>query len=83
MAEPEQKKKHRLPQLEAVKKSVRRGVGRRKRLPHIDAQGFTIQWRRRFRLRTDFFTASTLSTATPVFKKAALAPAEYCADRRC
>ena len=33
-------------------------VGRRKRLPHIDAQGFTIKWRRRFRLRTDFFTAS-------------------------
>ena len=26
----------------------------RKRLPHIDAQGFTIKWRRRFRLRTDF-----------------------------
>ena len=30
----------------------------RKRLPHVDAQGFTIKWRRRFRLRTDFFTAS-------------------------
>jgi hypothetical protein len=32
-------------------------VGRRKRLPHVDAQGFTDKWRRRFRLRTDFFTA--------------------------
>ncbi len=30
-----------------------RGVGRRKRLPH--------KWRRRFRLRTDFFTLDTMS----------------------
>src|ERR1022692_2778330 len=31
--------------------SVTRGVGRRKRLPHVDARA----WGRRFRLRTDFF----------------------------
>ena len=43
---------------EAVKKSERLPVGRRKRLPHLDVQWFTSWWGRRFRLPTDFFTAS-------------------------
>ncbi len=33
----------------------------RKRLPHINAQGFTIKWRRRFRLRTDFSQLLTVA----------------------
>ena len=46
--------------VEALKKSARaRGwQTERKRLPHIDAQELTTKWRRRFRLRADFFTAS-------------------------
>ena len=51
-----------------------RGVGRRKRLPHADAQGFTNEWRGRFRLRTDFFTDPHGRGSVTLSKHAAFLP---------